>query len=62
MSPSKHVTLSLAILMLGQRHRLVFDSVPPMVINATVKQGYRVDFFAYLENNTDVKTYIKAML
>ena len=60
--PSKHVALSLAILMLGQRHRLLFDSLPNMVINATVNHGFRVDFFAYLENNTDVKNYIKATL
>ena len=50
----------LAVLMLGQRQRLLFDSVPPMVINASVQQGYRVGFFAYLENETEASTYIQA--
>jgi hypothetical protein len=48
---------SLAVLMLGHRSRLVFDSVPLMVVAPTVREGYQVGFFAFLENNAKTNYY-----
>ena len=47
--PAAH---GLALLMLGHRSRLMFETVPPNVIAPTVAAGTSVDVFAYLENST----------
>lgn len=40
---------ALAVLMLGQQARLVFDSIADNVIRPNVQAGYAVEFFAHLE-------------
>ena len=44
-----------ALLLLGHRNRLMFETVPAAVIAPTVERGFSVDVFGYLENSTMAK-------
>lgn len=44
-----------ALLILGHRNRLMFETVPAAVISPTVNAGYAVDVFGYLENSSMAK-------
>jgi len=47
----------LALLLLGHRTRLMFDTVPDRVIAPLVADGTPVDFFALLENSTMARAF-----
>ena len=49
----------LAILMLGHRRRLVFETVVSQVIKPSAQSGHSVTLFAYLENSTMWTPYLK---
>jgi hypothetical protein len=50
---------ALAVLMLGHRQRLLFDTTAKHVIGATAADGHSPTFFAYLENGTMQTTYLR---
>lgn len=47
----------LALLLMGHRNRLMFETLPAAVIAPTVAAGYAVDVFGYLENSTMAKAF-----
>ena len=46
-----------ALLLMGHRNRLMFETLPGAVIAPTVAAGYDVDLFGYLENSTMAKAF-----
>ena len=44
-----------ALLLMGHRNRLMFETLPAAVVTPTVAAGYAVDIFGYLENSTMAK-------
>ena len=49
---------NLAVLILGHRKRLAFDSLLPRVIEVNVRQGHRVAVFIYLETGSMAAPYV----
>ena len=47
----------LALLLLGHRNRLMFETLPSMVVAPVVASGTPVDFFAFLENSTMLRAF-----
>ena len=46
-----------ALLLMGHRYRLMFETLPGAVIAPTAAAGYEVDVFGYLENSTMAKAF-----
>ena len=47
----------LAVILLGHRSRLMFETLPARVIAPTATRGTRVDVFVYLENSTMARAF-----
>ena len=51
---------NIAVMVLGHRRRLLFDTIATRVVAPSVQQGHAVTVFAYLENGTMATPYLSA--